>query len=111
LFVAGLITYGIHELIEAGVVNPIIQEVWNIKHILPEKFPDGNPLTPEWLEVIGSLLKALFGYNANPSLLEIIIYPSILISVGFISLKLWKRTSSILLMELEGKKQAKLSQV
>ena len=109
LFVAGLITYGIHELIEAGVVNPIIQEVWNIKHILPEKFPDGNLLTPEWLEVIGSLLKALFGYNANPSLLEIIIYPSILISVGFISLKLWKRTSSILLMELEGKKQAKLS--
>ncbi|KKL44739.1 hypothetical protein LCGC14_2362680, partial [marine sediment metagenome] len=31
LFVAGLITYGIHELIEAGVVNPIINEVWNIK--------------------------------------------------------------------------------
>ena len=109
LFVAGLITYGIHELIEAGVVNPIIQEVWNIKHILPEKFPDGNPLTPEWLEVIGSLLKALFGYNANPSLLEIIIYPSILISVGIISLKLWKRTSSVLLMEIEEEKQAKLS--
>ncbi|MHA1659694.1 MAG: FTR1 family iron permease [Promethearchaeota archaeon] len=109
LFVAGLITYGIHELIEAGVVNPIIQEVWNIKHILPEKFPDGIPTTPEWLEIIGSLLKALFGYNANPSLLEIIIYPSILISIGFISLKLWKRTNSILLMELEEEKQAKLS--
>ncbi|MBY8986497.1 MAG: FTR1 family protein [Candidatus Lokiarchaeota archaeon] len=109
LFVAGLITYGIHELIEAGVVNPIIQEVWNIKHILPETFPDGNPLTPEWLEVIGSLLKALFGYNANPSLLEIIIYPSILILVGIISLKLWKRTNSILVMEIEQEKQAKLS--
>jgi len=109
LFVAGLITYGIHELIEAGVVNPIIQEVWNIKHILPEKFPDGNALTPEWLEVIGSLLKALFGYNANPSLLEIIIYPSILLLIGIISLKLWKRTSSILLVELEEEKQAKHS--
>jgi len=109
LFVAGLITYGIHELIEAGVVNPIIQEVWNIKHILPEKFPDGNPLTPEWLEIVGSLLKALFGYNANPSLLEIIIYPSILISVGIISLKLWKRTTSIVVMELKEEKQAKLS--
>ena len=109
LFVAGLITYGIHELIEAGVVNPIIQEVWNIKHILPETFPDGNLLTPEWLEIIGSLLKALFGYNANPSLLEIIIYPSILILVGIISLKLWKRTNSILVMEIEQEKQAKLS--
>ncbi len=113
LFVAGLITYGIHELIEAaigaGVTSPLFQEVWNIKPILPEKFPDGNPLTPEWLEIIGSLLKALFGYNANPALLEIIIYPSILISTGIISLKLWKRTNSILLMELEQKKQSKLS--
>jgi high-affinity iron transporter len=114
LFVAGLITYGVHELIEAavdaGITSPLFQEVWNLKHILPEKFPDGNVLTPEWLEIIGSLLKALFGYNANPALLEVIIYPSILISVGIISLKLWKRTNSILLMELGEKKQAKLSQ-
>lgn len=104
LFTAGLITYGIHELIEAGVVNPIISEVWNIKHILPESFPDGNPATPEWLEIIGSLLKALFGYNANPSLLEVIIYPSLLISIGLISLKLWKRTNNIVLMKMDKKK-------
>ncbi len=91
LFAAGLITYGFHELIEAGAVNPIIREVWNIKHILPESFPDKNPATPEWLEIIGSLLKALFGYNANPSLLEIIIFPVLLISLGCVSLFLWKR--------------------
>ncbi|UCD00413.1 MAG: FTR1 family protein [Promethearchaeota archaeon] len=109
LFAAGLITFGIHELIEAGVVNPIIGEVWNIKHILPESFPDGNPATPEWLEIIGSLLKALFGYNANPSLLEIIIYPSLLISIGIISLKLWKRTNAIVIMEVEKEIQTKLS--
>ena len=101
LFAAGLITYGIHELIEAGIVNPIIEEVWNIKHILPETFPDGNPATPEWLEIIGSLLKALFGYNANPSLLEIIIYPSLLILIGLVSLTLWKRTTNITIIELE----------
>ncbi|MFX1418782.1 MAG: FTR1 family protein [Promethearchaeota archaeon] len=101
LFAAGLITYGIHELIEAGVVNPLINEVWNIKHILPESFPDGNPNTPEWLEIIGSLLKALFGYNANPSLLEIIVYPSLLISIGLISLKLWKRAKNIILMKMK----------
>ncbi len=109
LFAAGLITYGIHEFIEAGVINPIIGEVWNIKHILPESFPDGNPATPEWLEIIGSLLKALFGYNANPSLLEVIIYPSLLILIGLISLKLWKRTNSIVLMDLEKKEQIKIS--
>jgi len=93
LFAAGLITFGIHEFIEAGIVNPIIDEVWNIKHILPEAFPDGNPATPAWLEIIGSLLKALFGYNANPALLEVITYPSLLLLIGFISLKLWKKNS------------------
>jgi high-affinity iron transporter len=95
LFAAGLLTYGIHELIEAGVVNPLIPEVWNIKHILPESFPDGNPITPVWLEVIGSLMKALLGYNANPSLLEVIIYPVLLMGIGIISLYLWKRSSRI----------------
>ncbi|MFX0023713.1 MAG: FTR1 family protein [Candidatus Hermodarchaeota archaeon] len=108
-FAAGLITYGIHEFIEAGVINPIIGEVWNIKHILPESFPDGNPATPEWLEVIGSLLKALFGYNANPSLLEVIIYPSLLILIGLVALKLWKRTNSVVLMNLEKQEQIKIS--
>ncbi len=91
LFAAGLITYGLHELIEAGVVNPIIEEIWNVKHVLPEKFPDDNPATEVWLEIIGSLLKALFGYNANPSLLEIIVYPLILTSISLVSYLLWKK--------------------
>ncbi|MFX1495329.1 MAG: FTR1 family protein [Promethearchaeota archaeon] len=93
LFAAGLITYGIHELIEAGILNPIIEEVWNIKSILPESFPDGNPATPEFLEVIGSLLKTLFGYNANPSLLEVIVYPLLISLIGIISLFLWKKNN------------------
>ena len=93
LFAAGLITYGIHEFIEAGIIDPIIGDVWNIKHILPEKFPDGNPATPEFLEIIGSLLKALFGYNANPALLEVIIYPVLLVSIGIISALIWKRNN------------------
>jgi len=93
LFAAGLITYGIHEFIEAGIINPIIEEVWNIKHILPEKFPDGNPATPEFLEIIGALFKALFGYNANPALLEVIIYPLLLVSIGLISALIWRRNN------------------
>jgi len=93
MFAAGLITYGIHEFIEAGIINPIIAEVWNIKHILPESFPDGNPATPEFLEIIGALLKALFGYNANPALLEVIIYPVLLVSIGLISAFIWRRNN------------------
>ncbi|MFW9873404.1 MAG: FTR1 family protein [Candidatus Thorarchaeota archaeon] len=104
LFAAGLITYGVHELIEAGILNPIIEEVWNIKHILPENFPDGSPATPEWLEITGSLLKALFGYNANPSLLEIILYPILLILIGIIAFKFWNHTKkAIFLMNLKKK--------
>jgi high-affinity iron transporter len=93
LFAAGLITYGIHELIEAGLINPIIEEVWNIQSILPERFPDGNPATPEILEIIGTLLKTLFGYNANPSLLEVIIYPLLIVFIGIISSFIWKKNS------------------
>ncbi|MFX1454416.1 MAG: FTR1 family protein [Promethearchaeota archaeon] len=108
LFAAGLITFGIHEFLEAGILNPIIPEVWNIKHILPESFPDGNPATPEWLEIIGSLLKALFGYNANPALLEVIVYPILLLSIGYIAFRLWKKTNSIVLMEHEKEEQPKI---
>lgn len=93
LFAAGLITYGVHAFIEAGLMNPIIEEVWNLKNILPESFPDGNPATPVFLEIIGALLKALFGYNANPSLLEVIIYPTLLFFIGLISVLIWKRNN------------------
>lgn len=111
LFAAGLITYGIHELIEADFINPIIPEVWNIKSILPESFPDGNPSTPVFLEIIGSLLKTLFGYNANPSLLEILIYPTLIISVGIVSLLLWKRNSRKLLEIEKLGKELKIKEI
>ncbi|MFW9782498.1 MAG: FTR1 family protein [Candidatus Heimdallarchaeota archaeon] len=111
LFAAGLITYGIHELIEAGFINPIIPEVWNLKSILPESFPDGNPLTPEFLEIIGSLMKTLFGYNANPSLLEVIIYPALLISIGISSLLLWRKSSKNVLSKQNRENKLKLKEI
>ncbi|MFX1354024.1 MAG: FTR1 family protein [Promethearchaeota archaeon] len=109
LFAAGLITYGIHELIEAGLINPIIPEIWNIKSILPESFPDGNPLTPEFLEIIGSIMKTLFGYNANPSLLEVVVYPALIILISMISLLLWRKSNKATLNKenLESKLKVK----
>jgi high-affinity iron transporter len=59
---AGLLAYGIHELEEAGFIFPIIEHIWNLNSILNEK------------EGIGSFLKAIFGYNGNPSLVETVAY-------------------------------------
>ncbi|MGD9381323.1 MAG: FTR1 family protein [Candidatus Thorarchaeota archaeon] len=68
LVAAGMVAYGIHELQEAGLflIGPI--EVWNVN---PPVLPDGSY---PWLHdkgLIGGLLKAMFGYNGNPSFLEV----------------------------------------
>lgn len=66
LFAAGLVAHGIHEFEEAGMVNGIISPLFDINNILNEK------------GLIGGFLKGLFGYNANPSLLEFVAYVSYL---------------------------------
>ena len=62
LFAAGLFANGIQEFSEAGIIPPIIEQVWDINPFLDEK------------SVIGELLKALVGYNGNPSLTEVTAY-------------------------------------
>jgi high-affinity iron transporter len=61
-FAAGLLAYGVHEFQEASLLPMTIEHVWNINHILDEK------------SALGEIMKALFGYNGNPSLLEVISY-------------------------------------
>jgi high-affinity iron transporter len=79
LFVAaGLLAYGIHELEELGWVPPLIAPVWNINHILNEK------------EGLGSFLKALFGYNGNPSLTEVLSYATYILVI-FWALRRWRQ--------------------
>lgn len=62
MFAAGLLAHGIHELQEAGWFPVLYEHVWDINGILDEK------------GFIGGILKALFGYNGNPALLEVIAY-------------------------------------
>jgi high-affinity iron transporter len=64
LFAAGLLAHGVHEFHEAGIIPPVVEHVWDINHILPEK------------STFGRFLAALFGYNANPSLVEVGAYLS-----------------------------------
>ncbi len=61
-FAAGLLAHGVHEFQEAGLLPLTIEHVWDVNHLLNEK------------STVGEILKALFGYNGNPSLLEVISY-------------------------------------
>jgi len=62
LFAAGLLAHGVHEFQEAGLLPTWLAPVWDINPILPES------------SLVGSFMKALFGYNGNPSLLEVTSY-------------------------------------
>jgi len=67
-FGAGLLAYGIHELQDAGAFPVVVKEVWNINHILNDKAG------------VGVFLKALLGYNGNPSLIEVVAYLTYLVT-------------------------------
>jgi high-affinity iron transporter len=83
LFAAGLVAHGIHELQEAALIPTIMEHIWDFN---PAVNPDGSiPILHE-NGVVGSIFKNLFGYNGNPSLLEVLGYFAYLILV-FV---LWK---------------------
>lgn len=75
LFAAGLAAHGVHELQEARLLPVFIEHVWDLNPLLDEN------------GTLGSFLKALFGYNGNPTLLEVIVYGLYLIVIGRISLR------------------------
>lgn len=84
MFGAGLAGYGVHELIEAGETSGMDFGVLGKKafDINPPVNPDGTyPLLHE-NGVIGSILKALFGYDGNPEWLRIFVYVFYWIIIG-----------------------------
>jgi len=62
LFAAGLLAHGVHEFQEAGLIPVIVEHLWDMNNILNEN------------STLGSILKAILGYNGNPSLLEVSSY-------------------------------------
>ena len=70
LFAAGLLAHGIHEFHEAAVIPAVIEQVWDINPVLDEA------------STLGSFLKAIFGYNGNPSLVEVLAWVGYLVLVG-----------------------------
>ncbi len=69
LFAAGLVAHGLHELQEAGVAPVVVEEVWDLNPAVDAG--DDYPALHE-KGLIGGIFKALFGWNGNPSLLEVL---------------------------------------
>lgn len=85
VFAAGLAGYGVHELIEAGERIGIDIGVLGEKafDINPPVNPDGSfPLLHE-RGVVGSILKALVGYDGNPEWLRVFVYIGYWLALGY----------------------------
>jgi high-affinity iron transporter len=83
LFAAGLVGQSVHELNEAGIVPPFVEQIWNLN---PPSNGEAYPALHE-KGAIGGFLKGLFGYNGDPSLTETAAYLAYLISIGTILLR------------------------
>jgi high-affinity iron transporter len=62
LFAAGLVGSAVHEFNELNWILSVVEHVYDLNPIIPEA------------STAGEFLKALFGYNANPSLTEMLAY-------------------------------------
>ena len=78
LFAAGLLAHGVHEFQEAGLLPSWVAPVWDINPVLPES------------SLVGSFMKALFGYNGDPSLLEVTSYLAYWVAV-LLGVRWWVR--------------------
>lgn len=84
LFAAGLVAHSVHEFQEAGVITLLTEEAWNLN---PAVISEGVYPALHEKGTIGSFLKGLFGYNGNPSVLEVVVYFLYLVGVAV----MWKR--------------------
>jgi len=80
VFAAGLAAHGVHEFQEAGLLPIFVEHVWDINHILDEN------------GTLGLVLKSLFGYNGNPSLMEVISYVGYLAAILLVT---WPRKPAV----------------
>jgi high-affinity iron transporter len=71
VFAAGLVARGVHEFQEVGLLPVVVEQVWDTNPILSEE------------SFGGQVLQSLFGYNGNPSLLEVFSY------VGYLLVAFW----------------------
>jgi len=90
LIAAGLVAHGIHEFQEAAVIPYVIKEVWDIN---PAVVAEGSYPALHEKGLVGSFFNGLFGYNGNPSLLEVLFYASYLFVIFSIYRRIETRSS------------------
>ncbi|MEI7846027.1 MAG: FTR1 family protein [Chloroflexota bacterium] len=73
IFAAGMLASGVHEFIELGWIPAIIDPLWNISSFLSNS------------SELGQLLKALVGYTATPTLVEVLVYVAYIAGIYFYS--------------------------
>ena len=84
MFAAGLLAHGVHEFQEAGLLPMTVEHVWDTNSAISE---DSRA---------GQLFAALFGYNGNPSLLELLAWAS------YLSIGLWSFLRPVLKLSHRG---------
>ena len=74
LFAAGLFSHAAHEFAEAGLLGPLEGPiVWSTAAFLPHD------------EGLGAVLRALFGYSAEPHVIEVVTYAGYFVIVWLLS--------------------------
>jgi high-affinity iron transporter len=85
VFAAGLLAHAVHEFQEAGILPMTVEHVWNTNGVISEDSTTGEFLT------------ALFGYNGNPSALEVAAcagYLAIALTFFLRPLVSWRRSAA-----------------
>ena len=71
---AGLVSHAVHELVEIGVITIGTATAFDLSAVLPH---EGDGL----LAVIGSILRALFGYTSTPEWITLIVWLGYVVTV------------------------------
>jgi high-affinity iron transporter len=76
---AGLLSVGVHELVEIGVIPFGAQTLFDLSGVLPHSADGGN--------VLGQFLRALFGYSSTPEAITFVVWLTYIVVVLYLFLR------------------------
>jgi high-affinity iron transporter len=82
---AGLLSVGVHELIEIGAIPFGGQTLFDLSGVLPHSADSGN--------IVGQFLGAIFGYSSTPEVLTFAVWLTYVVVVLYLFLRPMKPTS------------------